>query len=460
MSRLSWYRLRNADAERYAQEAVATLSSRRRAPELAMAYSNVAQLGMLGEDLAAAQEWGDRAVDLARRLGDVDTEVHALNNIGTALAYADREDGLTMLRDSLDRALALDMQEHAARAYTNLSAALTRYRRFDAAEVAVRAGIEFCADRDLESWSSYMQGVLSFLLLDTGRWDQARQAALDVVTRYTGTVSRITPLMVLGRLETRTGAEGAAGYPGAALQAWQEAEPSGEAQRVLVSAAGLAEAAWTRDDPDDVRRRIDAVWPLAVERGIPYELGELCWWLHRVGETRATPRPIAAPFALMVAGDAAAAAVAWDAVGSPFWAALARSGSDDPAELRAATTELERLGAGATLAAVQRDLRRRGALIPADPARPAAPTRPGSPTASCRSCSPSPTACPTPRSPTASSCRRRRSATTCPPFCASWGSPTGLARSPPPGGAGSSVRRSRIGPWCGGAATGTATLMP
>ena len=116
-----------------------------------------------------------------------------------------------MLRDSLDRALALDMQEHAARAYTNLSAALTRYRRFDAAEVAVRAGIEFCADRDLESWSSYMQGVLSFLLLDTGRWDQARQAALDVVTRYTGTVSRITPLMVLGRLETRTGAEGRRG---------------------------------------------------------------------------------------------------------------------------------------------------------------------------------------------------------------------------------------------------------
>lgn len=365
LSRLSWYRLRNADAERYAQEAVETLARLPESSELAMAYSNLAQIGMLGEDLAAAQEWGDRAVELAHRLGDVDTEVHALNNIGTALMLGGQERGEAVLRESLDRALALGMQEHVARAYTNLTATLTKHRRFDAAEAAFRAGIDFCADRDLGSWSSYLRGFLSFLLLETGRWDQARLLAQDVVSRYTGTVSRITPLMVLGRLETRTGAEGPAGS--SAVLAWREAEPSGEAQRVLVCAAGLAEAAWTRDDPEEVRRVVDAVWPLAVDRGIPWEFGELLWWLHRVGDTRGVSRSVAAPFARMVAGDAAAAAAAWDAVGSPFWAALARTLSDDPGELKVATAALEKLGATATLAAVVRDLRRRGVAVPRGP---------------------------------------------------------------------------------------------
>ena len=44
LSRVYWYRLRNAEAERYAQEAVETLSQLPDGTELAMAYSNMAQL--------------------------------------------------------------------------------------------------------------------------------------------------------------------------------------------------------------------------------------------------------------------------------------------------------------------------------------------------------------------------------------------------------------------------------
>ena len=79
------------------------------------------------------------------------------------------------------------------------------------------------------------------------------------------------------------------------------------------------------------------------------------------------PQPVAEPFALMVAGDAAAAAASWDAIGNPFWAALARAASDDPDDLRAATTGLEALGATATHAAVVRDLRRRRTPVPRGP---------------------------------------------------------------------------------------------
>ena len=207
-----------------------------------------------------------------------------------------------------------------------------------------------------------MRGTLSILLLETGRWTEARSLAHAAATQSAATVSSVNALMVLGRLGTRTGTD-----PAAAAEAWRVAEPSGEPQRVLICAAGLAEAAWTRDDPDDVRRRVDAVWALAVERGGPWYLGELLWWLRCAGEHRAVPQPVAEPFALMVAGDAAAAAASWDAIGNPFWAALARAASDDPDDLRAATTGFEALGATATHAAVVRDLRRRRTPVPRGP---------------------------------------------------------------------------------------------
>jgi hypothetical protein len=204
LSRLYWYRLRNAEAERYAQEAVETLSQLPDSTELAMAYSNVAQLRMLADDTEGTEKWGNRAIELARAFGDVDTEVHALNNVGTALMIAGHERGATILQESLDTALAHDLQEHVARAYTNLGATLVKHRRYAAGEDVLQAGIAFCADRDLDSWTSYMRGTLSILLLETGRWTEARSLAHGVATQSAATVSSVNALMVLGRLGTRT----------------------------------------------------------------------------------------------------------------------------------------------------------------------------------------------------------------------------------------------------------------
>ena len=52
-------------------------------PELAMAYSNLAQLRMLAGDAAATIHWGQLAIDLAERLDRTDILAHALNNVGT-----------------------------------------------------------------------------------------------------------------------------------------------------------------------------------------------------------------------------------------------------------------------------------------------------------------------------------------------------------------------------------------
>jgi tetratricopeptide (TPR) repeat protein len=121
LSRLAWYEGRGADAERAGREAVELLEGLAPGPELAMAYSNLSQLAMLARDNEEALAWGARAIQLAERLGQTETLVHALNNVGTVEMCQGRPAGQPALERSLALALADGLEEHAARAYTNLA---------------------------------------------------------------------------------------------------------------------------------------------------------------------------------------------------------------------------------------------------------------------------------------------------------------------------------------------------
>ena len=425
-----WYRLRNAEAERYAQEAVDDAVA---APGRHGARDGLQQHGP-AEDARrghrdGAEKWGNRAIELARAFGDVDTEVHALNNVGTALMIAGDERGETILRESLDTALAHDLQEHVARAYTNLGATLVKHRRYAAGEDVVRRASPSAPTGTSTRGRPTCAGPCPSCFSRPGAGPRRGRSRTPPPTGTAATVSSVNALMVLGRLGTRTGTD-----PTAAAEAWRVAEPSGEPQRVLICAAGLAEAAWTRDDPDDVRRRVDAVWALAVERGGPWYLGELLWWLHCAGETRAAPQPVAEPFALMVAGDAARGRGGVGRHRQPVLGGAGPGGSDDPADLRAATAGFEALGATATHAAVVRDLRRRRTRCPGtprvQPCQPRGPdrTRDGGPARARRG--PVQRRDRRPLRPVGEDGR----ATTCRRCCASCRSPRARARSPPPSG--------------------------
>jgi Bacterial regulatory proteins, luxR family len=64
LSRLHWFQGDNAEAERFAAEAVAQLEQLPPGPELAMAFSNRAQLCMLASETEGALDWGGRAIAL------------------------------------------------------------------------------------------------------------------------------------------------------------------------------------------------------------------------------------------------------------------------------------------------------------------------------------------------------------------------------------------------------------
>jgi tetratricopeptide (TPR) repeat protein len=252
LSRLSWFLGRNAESRRYADCAVSTLESLGPSSALAMAYSNQAQLGMLVGDTQGAVDWGNRAIELARQFADRDTEMHALNNIGTALGAYDTLDGQQRLARSLDLALAADSYEHAARAYVNLGTLLYRNHQMVDADRQLRVGIGYCTERGLDSWRLYMLAVLAATLAEQGCYDEAQACVTEVLRKpQLAPITRIRITGVAGQLAARRGAE-PAGYLDEALGV---PPPPPRGPWPLPSPAPPARAsAWRRSRPPGPRR--------------------------------------------------------------------------------------------------------------------------------------------------------------------------------------------------------------
>ncbi|HEY7278903.1 MAG TPA: AAA family ATPase [Trebonia sp.] len=376
LSRLSWVLGQNADSERYAAAAVATLEPLPPGHELAMAYSNLAQLRMLADDASEAVRWGTKAIELARSLGDREAEMHALNNVGTALLLDDVVEGWAQLTRSLDLALADDAHEHAARAYTNLSSTRVRQRSLPEADRLLKAGIAYCTDRDLDTWRRYMSAWLAYSLAEQGRYTAAEQHLADVTRHpHLSPITRICALVVGGVLAARRGDS-----TEALDQVLPIAVQTGEPQRLVPVAAARAEAAWIAGRVPDIVAEIDRAWPIAAAHPQLWELGQLCWWLHLAGDRRPPPAPVARPFALMLADQHRAAASAWQDLGCPLWSAYALALSPEPQDAQECLDILGRLGAAAVRHAVLRTRRTRGLTVPRGP-RPARQANPAGLTA-------------------------------------------------------------------------------
>src|SRR5215470_13880758 len=365
LSRLTWFFGQNAGSEHYAAAAVTTLEQLGPGPELAMAYSNLAQLRMLADDRTEALHWGGKAIELARRFGDREAEMHALNNVGSVLAFAgELGEGRARLTQSLDMALADDAHEHAARAYTNLGGSHIEHRSFREADRYLQAGISYCTDRDLDTWRLYMSAWLAHSLAEQGRYAAADRCLADVLRHpHVPPITQVCALTVAGVLAARRGRDGM----GPLDEALPIAIQTGEYQRLLPVTIARAEAAWIAGRPTDVAADIDRAWHFAIAHPRPWELGELSWWLHFAGEHRRPSASLASPFALMLSGEHRAAAGEWRDLGCPLWSAYALAFSPPLQDAQECLEILDGLGVPAVRHAVLRDRHARGLVVPRGP---------------------------------------------------------------------------------------------
>ena len=358
LSRLSWMLGKRGEAEQYAAEAVQLLETLPPGTGLAMGYSNMAQLAMLANDDAQAVRWGERAIALAESLGDVETLVHALTNVGAAQLHAQHEQGRAKLERSLRLALERGWEEHAARASLNLGSCAADARDYPRAARYLQEGIAYCTRHDLDTWGTYMRAYQAHVRFEQGAWDDAAEEAARLLDRYRlAPVVKILALVVLGWVRVRRG------DPGSAVvldEARDLALATRELRRIAPVAAARAEAAWLHGKQEQCLAEARMGYDLALgHEADPWTLGELSVWMWRAGEMSSAPGPIAEPFARQMAGDWRGAAALWAEIGCPYEQALALAEGDASAQLSALAL-FEQLGAQPAAALVRQRMRQQG----------------------------------------------------------------------------------------------------
>jgi DNA-binding CsgD family transcriptional regulator/tetratricopeptide (TPR) repeat protein len=367
LSRLSWFAGRRDDAELQAEAAIDLLEGTETV-EQALAYSNRAQLRMLASDLGGTQDWGRRTLDLVERLPGAgrreEVRLHALNNLGTMeITAGDLDAGRALLVESLEGARAADLHEHAARAYCNLVSTAVVQRRHEEALRYLDEGTNYCIDRDLDSWTLYLEGCRARLLLERGEAVAARQLAESVLERCNmSAIDAIEPVLVLAHVHSRVGDPRAEGE---LARAAELSAGMKEVQRVGPAVSTQCEAAWITGDVDTCEAVAREGWATADAADCPWNRGAVATWLSADVVVRV--ELLAPPYAAERTGRWAEAAELWGQLGCPFEQALALARGGDQEGLTEAARMFDRLGTDAAAARARALLRAQGWVAPRPP---------------------------------------------------------------------------------------------
>ena len=358
ISRLHWWMGQGDKAVETGSAAVEVLSSIPLSNELAMAYSNLAQIFMLAQDVDAAEDWATRAIAAARTLDDQDTLAHALNNLGSTRLRVGDVGGYALLEESLEIAIREQFDDHAGRAYANLVWTALDDRQYDRAESYIEEGLAYARRRELAGSIYYITAERARLHFERGHWTKAERDALWVLDRPEE--PGITNMPALGTLVRLFVRRGESEVDQALESAWRLVEPTGELQRIAPVAIARAELAWLRDDLQGIGSAIEDAYQLALAARQPWILDEFAFWMWRAGRPIEPLRGSETPYARQIAGGWSEAANEWAQIGCPYEQALALMDSGDPPPLLEALDILDGLGAAPAAARLRRRLRQLG----------------------------------------------------------------------------------------------------
>jgi DNA-binding CsgD family transcriptional regulator len=349
--------LRNADGDAASRRAVELLERLPPSGELANAYRVEAQLRMLNRDCRESVEWGRKALDLAQRFGDGQVLAEAHGTLGTALLFIDYDSGCDHVRRAIELARAGGFDYVAANGYSNLGSGSGELLRLRAGEKYLVEAIRFATEKEIDFYRIYALAWLALCRLSLGHWDDAESYATEALADATeSSTARVMAMCALGRLRGRRGDPNAEALLEEALQL---ASASGTLQRVAPVRAARAEAAFQREDVSGVIDEANAALQLARHHEHPWYVGELSYWLWRVGAPSAPAAECAKPYALQMAGQWRAAAQVWASLECPYEEARALCEGGDEAKLEALAI-FERLGAKPAAEALRKRLRQDG----------------------------------------------------------------------------------------------------
>lgn len=359
LSRLWWFDGNRRQAERFAQEAIDTLAAQPSTRPKAMAFSNMSQLKMLSDQTVECIHWGEKAIGIAKELGDEEILSHAYNNVGSVQMRvpAYRQKGLDLLKNSLDIALKRHFHEHAARAYTNMASNAILLKDYPLATSVLNDGIHYCEELELDSWRTYMLSWKARLLLDTGQWAEAGATAEQLIRSETqASIVKILALVVIGTIRMRKGETGALPL---LLEARTKAFEAMELQRVLAALTALLEYEWITGQSILEKAAIEYVIGVISQGGTLKESSEFDYWLWKVRKAQIPWHDVHIRYRADHPAMAMETAAAWQRLGCPYEQALFLFEGDEAAK-REAIAIVHHLGATAVYEKMKLGMRSEG----------------------------------------------------------------------------------------------------
>jgi DNA-binding CsgD family transcriptional regulator len=364
-NRIARYELMTAGEHQSAETAASDVSDRAvdllqphgTSNELALALANHALVLAFRGERAASDDALQRALALAESLADPGT-------LGRVLLQAQKRRhgfyGEPDL-DAVERALALGLEHRiddlAAHGYVLLAQYALICHRAQAARRAIEQGLAFARERDFDWHALLLESIGTLLDVYTGDWARAetvatRLAALAEMPVQGARLAHGT-LWMLGM------------YRGTLVESHLQEMIRLGRQRVgyavsqLIDFGSLVDLCWHLGDRERARQLMPELGPLLGGDLNPWMRGRAALPLYRLGLLECVPDDLPAHYALLLGGDWAGSAAAWQRTGYPLQRALALVEGNDDAR-REGFAILEALGATATLHRCREMLAERG----------------------------------------------------------------------------------------------------
>jgi len=359
LSRLWWFDGNRKQAESFAGQAIQALDSLPTSRAKAMAYSNMSQLKMLSDQVEDCMFWGEKAISMAKELNDDEILCHALNNVGDVQIriFSTRKQGIELLQESLNIALKNSYHEHAARAYTNLGHNGMLIKDYGLAKKAFDEGIQYCEERNLDSWTMYMLASLARVYFETGSWNDALKIAEDLLKGdYLPPPAKIFALVVVGSIRTRRGEADA--YP-LLNEAKSKAMQTMELQRIVPALSALLEYEWIKGTRCIEEEVINNTISMMNQMGNLYENSEFAFWLKKARNQELPLQEVYEGYKLDNLKNVHRAVTNWQNAGCPYEEGLALFEGDED-DKRKAISIIHKLGALAVYEKLKFEMRSSG----------------------------------------------------------------------------------------------------
>ena len=375
LSRQQWLTERTAAARVTAERALELARPLGDSYQNALATLNLGGLLVLVDREEDGLPYLDEALAMAERSGAASVAALCRNYKGSALLQLGDLSGCDELLRSMAQATGLGDHEYVMRAYYNLIEGLWRLGEYRQALGYIEQAENFGRDREFRAHGYMFAARRCRLALMRGHWAEAEAGLRELLDGQDdpGMLGRET-IPILARVLVR---QGRADAPEWLALAARYAARADVLEWLVPTGLAHIEHAWLTGDPGQAGSYPELLLERTDRPGMLVQRGELLVYLRRLGYPAGPFPGDREPYASALRGDWRPAADAWLSEGDPYEHAvqLAESGQVEPT-LKALAV-LDGLGAEPAAVIVRRRLRGLGvARLPRRP-QPGTLTNPG-----------------------------------------------------------------------------------